>query len=346
MKIANAIVPASMFAAAALFVLTPAELTQAQGPGARPDLDAIKRDYRRPAPRPVENQLLVDLGRTLFFDPRISASGKTACASCHFPELGYVVTDAHPLNDSGKPTSRKSQPLIGLGYAGNAPVGWDGRSPTLEAQAKASIATGSMSMRETETPVKVEAIEERIRSAPDYAAKFNAALPGKPINIDAIAQAVAAFERTLEPGLAPFDRWVSGEVAAIPESAKRGFALFAGKAGCAACHSGWRFTDDQFHDIGTTTTDQGRGREVKDAALSFAFKTPTLRSVALRAPYMHNASIATLPDVVRHYERGGFDRPSRSPMLVPVQLTETERLDLVAFMETLTGDDAGSRPSR
>ncbi len=346
MKIANAIVPASMFAAAALFVLTPAELTQAQGPGARPDLDAIKRDYRRPAPRPVENQLLVDLGRTLFFDPRISASGKTACASCHFPELGYVVTDAHPLNDSGKPTSRKSQPLIGLGYAGNAAVGWDGRSATLEVQAKASIATGSMSMRETETPVKVEAIEERIRSAPDYAAKFNAALPGKPINIDAIAQAVAAFERTLEPGLAPFDRWVSGEVAAIPESAKRGFALFAGKAGCAACHSGWRFTDDQFHDIGTTTTDQGRGREVKDAALSFAFKTPTLRSVALRAPYMHNASIATLPDVVRHYERGGFDRPSRSPMLVPVQLTETERLDLVAFMETLTGDDAGSRPSR
>ncbi len=346
MKIANAIVPASMFAAAALFVLTPAELTQAQGPGARPDLDAIKRDYRRPAPRPVENQLLVDLGRTLFFDPRISASGKTACASCHFPELGYVVTDAHPLNDSGKPTSRKSQPLIGLGYAGNAAVGWDGRSPTLEAQAKASIAVGSMSMRETETPVKVEAIEERIRSAPDYAAKFNAALPGKPINIDAIAQAVAAFERTLEPGLAPFDRWVSGDGAAIPESAKRGFALFAGKAGCAACHSGWRFTDDQFHDIGTTTTDQGRGREVKDAALSFAFKTPTLRSVALRAPYMHNASIATLPDVVRHYERGGFDRPSRSPMLVPVQLTETERLDLVAFMETLTGDDAGSRPSR
>jgi len=97
MRIANAIVPASMFVAAALFVLTPAELTQAQGPGARPDLDAIKRDYRRPAPRPIENQLLVDLGRALFFDPRISASGKTACASCHFPELGYVVTDAHPL---------------------------------------------------------------------------------------------------------------------------------------------------------------------------------------------------------------------------------------------------------
>jgi hypothetical protein len=106
-------------------------------------------------------------------------------------------------------------------------------------------------------------------------AKFNAALPGKPINIDTIVGAVAAFERTIEPGVAPFDRWVTGDEAAISDSAKRGFALFAGKATCFVCHSGWRFTDDKFHDIGTTTTDQGRGREVKDATLNFAFKTPT-----------------------------------------------------------------------
>ena len=346
MSFARTIVMVSALATAGLLVFFLAEPAQTQGVGAPQDLSSIKRDYRRPATRPVENQALADLGRELFFDPRISASGKTACAGCHFPELGYVVTDAHPRNDSGKPTSRKSQPLIGLGYAGNAPVGWDGRSPTLEAQAKASIATGSMSMRETDMPVKVEAIEERVRSAPDYAAKFNAALPGKSIDVDAIALAVAAFERTLEPGVAPFDRWVAGDEAAIPDAAKRGFALFTGRAGCSACHRGWRFTDDQFHDIGTTTTDQGRGREVKDATLNFAFKTPTLRSVALRAPYMHNASVATLADVVRHYEKGGIDRPSRSPMLLPIQLTEPERLDLVAFMETLTGDGEGARPSR
>jgi cytochrome c peroxidase len=329
-----------------MFVLTPARLAQAQGAGGGPNLDAVKRDYQRPAPRPLENKALADVGRALFFDPRISASGKTACASCHFPELGYVVADARPINDSGKPTSRKSQPLIGIGHAGGALVGWDGRNPTLEAQAKGSIATGSMSMRETATPVKVEVIEERIRSAPEYAARFNAALQSKPINIDTIAMAVAAFERTLEPGIAPFDRWVAGDEKAIAEPAKRGVALFTGKAGCTACHSGWRFTDDQFHDIGTTTTDKGRGRDVKDPALEFAFKTPTLRSVALRAPYMNNASIATLADVVRHYEKGGIDRPSRSPMLVPVQLTDTERLDLVAFMETLTGEGEGPRPGR
>lgn len=137
MTIAKIIATVSVLAATSVLALVRAEPTPAQS------LGAIKADYRRPAPRPVENQALVDLGRNLFFDTRISASGKTSCASCHFPELGYVVTDAHPGNDSGKPTSRKSQPLIGIGHAGNAPVGWDGRSPTLEAQAKASIATGS-----------------------------------------------------------------------------------------------------------------------------------------------------------------------------------------------------------
>jgi cytochrome c peroxidase len=335
----------SVLVATSLLVLVQAEPMMAQNSGARPGLDSIKRDYQRPAPSPVENQALVDLGRELFFDTRISASGKTSCASCHFPELGYVVIDSHPRNDSGKGTSRKSQPLIGLGHAGKALVGWDGRSATLEAQAKASIATGSMSMRETDAPVKVDVIEDRVRSAPSYAAKFNAALPGRPIDVDAIALALAAFERTLEPGVAPFDRWIMGDETAITEIAKRGFVLFTGKAGCAACHNGWRFTDDQFHDIGTTTTDQGRGKEIKDPVLNFAFKTPTLRSVALRAPYMHNASIATLADVVRFYEKGGIDRPSRSPMLVPIQLTEQERLDLVAFMETLTGKGEGPRSS-
>jgi cytochrome c peroxidase len=335
----------SVLVATSLLVLVQAEPMMAQNSGARPGLDSIKRDYQRPAPSPVENQALVDLGRELFFDTRISASGKTSCASCHFPELGYVVIDSHPRNDSGKGTSRKSQPLIGLGHAGKALVGWDGRSATLEAQAKASIATGSMSMRETDAPVKVDVIEDRVRSAPSYAAKFNAALPGRPIDVDAIALALAAFERTLEPGVAPFDRWIMGDETAITETAKRGFVLFTGKAGCAACHNGWRFTDDQFHDIGTTTTDQGRGKEIKDPVLNFAFKTPTLRSVALRAPYMHNASIATLADVVRFYEKGGIDRPSRSPMLVPIQLTEQERLDLVAFMETLTGKSEGPRSS-
>jgi cytochrome c peroxidase len=195
-----------------------------------------------------------------------------------------------------------------------------------------------MSMRDTPTPVKVEVIEDRLRSSPAYVAKFQAALPGAPINIDAIAQALATFERSLDPGPAAFDRWVEGDEGAISEQAKRGFVVFNTKAACFVCHTGWRFTDDRFHDIGTSTTDRGRGVELKDDPLMlFAFKTPTLRSVALHPPYMHNASSATLYDAVRHYEKGGIDRPSRSPLLLPLQLTEEERRDLVAFMESLTG---------
>lgn len=314
--------------------------------GAQPpdgiDTAAMKAEYKRPAALPIENKALVDLGRLLFWDPRVSASGKTACVSCHYPYLGWVATDPRSVNDSGKRTSRKSQTLLALAHAKGIPYGWDGRNPSLEAQAKTSIATGSMSMRETDAPVKVELIEERIRAVPAYAALFKAALPDKPVSIETAATAIAAFERTLEPGPAPFDRWIEGDESAISESAKRGFVLFNTTANCAVCHGGWRFTDDQFHDIGTSTTDRGRGREVKDDPLmQFAFKTPTLRSVALRPPYMHNGMAANLYEVVRHYEAGGIDRPSRSAAMLKLDLTEQDRHDLVAFMQTLTGMPEG-----
>jgi len=235
----------------------------------------MKAGYKRPPPRPIDNKALVELGRLLFWDPRASASGKTACVSCHLPHLGWAVTDKRSPNDAGKLTSRKSPTLIGIGHlAPGIPNGWDGRNATLEAQAKSSIATGSMSMRETETPVKVEIIEERIRALPQYVALFHAALPSVPINLDSIALAIAAYERTFEPGPAPFDRWVEGDEQAISESAKRGFVLFNNKGLCFACHSGWRFTDDKFHDIGTSTRDLGRGREFKDnVEMQYAFKT-------------------------------------------------------------------------
>src|ERR1051325_11394784 len=114
------------------------------------DLKALKELYRRPPARPIENAALVDLGKALFWDPRVSASGKTSCGSCHLPDLAWATKEAKSRNDSGKLTSRKSQPVIGLGHAATPLNGWDGRNPTLEAQAKASVATGSMSMRETE----------------------------------------------------------------------------------------------------------------------------------------------------------------------------------------------------
>jgi cytochrome c peroxidase len=307
---------------------------------------SMKADYRRPPPRPVENAALVDLGRSLFWDSRVSASGKTSCASCHFPHLAWATSDAKSRNDSGKLTSRRSQTVLALGHTAG-PIGWDGRSATLEAQARSSIVTGSMSMSQTDTPVKVEAIEERIRAIPEYVARFNAALPGTAIGVDAMAKAIAAYERTIEPGIAPFDRWIEGDEGAISEAARRGFVVFNGKAECSLCHSGWRFTNDTFHDIGVSTKDLGRGREMKDEPLmQYAFKTPTLRSVAVRAPYLHDGSAADLHQVVRHYEKGGIERPSRSPLIRPIALTDQERSDLVAFMETLTGEGEAVPPPK
>jgi cytochrome c peroxidase len=309
---------------------------------APPNLETMKAEYRRPPVLASDNRALIELGRLLFWDPRVSASGTTACASCHLPYLGWGVTEPRSRNDSGKLTSRKSQPLIGIGHATGSPFGWDGRSATLEAQVKASVSTGSMSMQATATPVKVEVIEQRIRDVPSYAEMFKEALPGAAITLDTVAQAIAAFERTMEPGTAPFDRWIGGDEGAISEQGKRGFVLFNTKTTCFACHTGWRFTDDKFHDIGISKTDLGRGGTVKnDPMMQYAFKTPTLRSVALRPPYMHNASQATLYDVVLHYEKEPADRPSRSPLFVPVTLSEQERLDLVAFMQTLTGVPEG-----
>jgi cytochrome c peroxidase len=302
------------------------------------NIEAMKAEYRRPPPRAIENAPLAKLGRDLFFDPVISASGTTSCGSCHLPQLGWATSDARSRNDSGQLTSRRSQTVIGMGYA-KPPFGWDGRNATLEAQAVGSMGTGSMSMFQTKTPVKIDDIVARVRNDSAYVAKFAEAMPGQPINLDTIAIAIASFERTIEPGNAPFDRWIAGDEAAIPDAAKRGFVVFNEQGNCVGCHGGWRFTDDEFHDIGISSKDPGRGRERKDDRFAqFAFKTPTLRSVALRPPYMHDGSLKTLRDVVDHYVKGGIDRPSRSPMMHPVDLTEDERNDLVAFLQTLTGE--------
>ena len=154
-----------------------------------------------------------------------------------------------------------------------------------------------------------------------------------------IEQALATYQRTIVAGEAPFDRWIMGDDNAIGAQAKRGFALFNGKANCAACHSGPSFTDGSFHDIGTATGDDiGRGQMFPTSVkLRYAFKTPTLRDVARRPPYMHDGSAATLREVIDLYDRGGIDRPSRSPEIKPLGLTGEEKADLIAFLQTLDG---------
>jgi cytochrome c peroxidase len=151
---------------------------------------------------------------------------------------------------------------------------------------------------------------------------------------------MATFERTIVAAPAPFDRWIEGDESAIDASAKRGFALFNDKAGCANCHQGPSFTDDSFHDIGIAPEDDiGRGRLFPTSVkLMHAFKVPTLRDVARRAPYMHDGSLPTLAAVVDAYDSGGMARPSRSELIHPLGLSADEKRDLIAFLSTLTSD--------
>jgi cytochrome c peroxidase len=170
---------------------------------------------------------------------------------------------------------------------------------------------------------------------------FAQVFPGQPVSIDTIAAAIATYERTVVSGEAPFDRWIKGDEQAISAAAQRGFALYNGKANCAVCHAGWRMTDDGFHDIGMPDADRGRAAVAPGIVqLEHAFKTPTLRNVNLRAPYMHDGSVPTLAAVIDHYDSGFVQRPSLDTQMRQLGLTPAEKADLLAFLDTLTSVDA------
>jgi cytochrome c peroxidase len=179
----------------------------------------------------------------------------------------------------------------------------------------------------------------RLSAIQGYVDAFHTAFGKGAITRQKIEAALATYERSIVSTEAPFDRWIKGDEHAISEQAKRGFDVFNGKANCAACHSGWAFTDNSFHDVGVARdNDVGRGKLFpKSTKLLHAFKTPTLRDVARRAPYMHDGSVTTLDAVINLYDRGGIDRPSRADEIKPLGLTGGEKADLVAFLNTLSG---------
>jgi cytochrome c peroxidase len=191
--------------------------------------------------------------------------------------------------------------------------------------------------------MQADAAIARIQSMPGYQAAFSRAYPGQPVSLDTIAAAIATYERTVVSGEAPFDRWVNGDAQAVSESAKRGFALFNGKANCAGCHAGWRMTDDGFHDVGMPDSDRGRAQVAPGIAqLEHAFKTPTLRNITQRAPFMHDGSLPTLAAVIDHYDHGFVRRESLDTQMQPLNLTVEEKADLLALLDTLTSTDAPS----
>ena len=209
----------------------------------------------------------------------------------------------------------------------------DGRLANLEEQALGPIQSpGEMNM-------PIDQLMQRLATIPEYKPLFAAAFPGEAMNPGTLAKAIATYERTVVSQRAPFDDWIDGNEQAISEEAKRGFALFNTKAQCSSCHEGWNFTNDGFQDIGLPSEDIGRGKFMPGVVkMQHAFKTPGLREITRRSPYMHDGSLATLEQVIEHYDRGGIERPSRSDLIKSLGLTAQEKADLVAFMNTLTSD--------
>ena len=297
---------------------------------------AWQQNYRRPAAIPFPkddpySEAKANLGRTLFFDPILSGSQIRSCSSCHNPGLSWADGRPRAIGENQKPLPLRTPTLLNVAWTPK--LGWDGHFRDLEGVAMGPI-TSSDNMNLPE-----QILVDRLAAIPGYRDAFAAAFGDGDITGRKIEMALATFERTIVSARAPFDRWIDGGETAISESAKRGFDLFNGKANCAACHSGWAFTDASFHDVGVARhADIGRGRLFPNSVkLQYAFKTPTLRDAARRSPYMHDGSLPTLQAVIDLYDLGGVKRPSLAEEIHPLGLSEPEKADLIAFIDTLTG---------
>lgn len=297
----------------------------------------------RSVPIPQDNPQTpakVALGRKLFYDPRLSKDNTIACASCHRPEFAF--------SDGGKPVStgifgrqgiRNAPTLTNVGFRRH--LFWEGRSPRLELQA-----VGPLTAHD-EMGLEPEELAQRLQAIPEYAQAFREVF-GEPPSLRAVTYAIAAFERTLLSYDSPFDRYQAGDDQALSPAALRGMELFFSEKGdCFHCHVGPDFTDDEPRNTALYTVykDIGLARATgKDEDVG-KFKTPTLRNVALTAPYMHDGSIRTLREVVQHYNRGGEPNLNADALIRPLGLTDQEVDDLVAFLEALTDTSFITNPA-
>ncbi|MFK8014001.1 MAG: cytochrome-c peroxidase [Gammaproteobacteria bacterium] len=289
-------------------------------------------------PTPKNNAITaarVELGKQLFFDPRLSGDGSIACATCHNPALGWSDGRQTGIGFGGTVLHRASPTVINTAY--NRLQMWDGRERSLESQAIGPMRAAA------EMNTNFDVTVPWLAQNPGYAKAFGQAYPGEPVGTDTIGRAIASFERTVISNDSPFDQWVRGDEDAMSASAVRGFGVFldADKGNCVVCHAAPNFTDDGFHNLGLRSylndnPDLGRFEHVPVAVLKGAFKTPTLRDIATTAPYFHDGSAATLDDVIDHYEQGGEATKDLSPNMKPLQLSTSDKQDLVAFMEALT----------
>ncbi len=309
-----------------------------------------------PVPIPPDNpptEETIALGRRLFYDPRLSVDGTVSCASCHAPQFAF--SDNQPVSDGvgGKLGTRHSPTVINSAY--NSLQFWDGRAPSLEEQAKGPM-TNPVEMAHS-----LEGVVKQLQADPKYPGLFKMAWGTDQITIDMAVKSIASFERTAIAGDSPFDRFYYGhDSKALPSAAQRGLIIFisAKKGNCAVCHTIGNdyalFTDNKFHNLGVgadtrgNLNDLGRYAETKNDADRGAFKTPSLRNLANRGPYMHDGSFPTVKDTLAHYIGGGNWNPHLDKEIHSLDvLTFDERDDLLQFLDSLNGklpDNIGPPP--
>jgi parallel beta-helix repeat protein len=279
-----------------------------------------------------------ELGRLLFFDPVLSENDDIACATCHHPDLGFGDGLATSVAPGGQTPARNAPTLWNAAFVQS--LFWDGRVSSLEEQALVPLThADEMAVADPET------MAAQVRAIPEYAALFESAygIGADEITPEAITRALAAFQRTLISDDSPFDRYAAGDFDALTPQQRRGLAIFrSGATRCFECHSAPTFASDTFRVVGVPSDDPGRAGVVDDGLFG-AFKVPTLRNIALSAPYMHDGSMATLEEVIDFYANGGGRAHGFEKVDVfvnPFELNEQERADLLAFLYALT-DESG-----
>lgn len=282
----------------------------------------------------------ITLGHHLFFEKRLSVDGSVSCYSCHQNENGNGGATPLAVGAKAKKLTRHSPTLWNVGYL--SALYWDGRAPSLEAQAKGAWSGGNMGVGD-----QLEQKAKEVLSLPEYRTLFQAAFPGESPKAEHVTASLASFERTLICKETRYDKYAAGDKSLLSPQEKAGLGLFVGKAGCAMCHTPPHFSSAYFSagtyfnvGIGTqgkpeNEVDAGRKAISTQEADHGAFKPPTLRNVNKSAPYFHDGSVATLREAVALMARGGIDNKNKSPLLVDRKLSDEELDQIVAFLSAL-----------
>ncbi|WP_298850043.1 cytochrome c peroxidase [uncultured Ruegeria sp.] len=336
--------------------------------GSDPDPDAPLVALGEP-PIPLDNpqtEAKIELGKMLFFDPRLGGNPSTPCSACHLPDVGWDVEAPISFGYPGTTHWRNSQTIVNSAYYGK--LFWAGSSKSLESQAK-SAAGGAVAGNG-----EADMMEARLAFVPEYVQRFNDVFGDHRPRIGNAWRAIAAFERTIVQTDTPFDNYLRGDDAALTEEQKRGLELFAGKAQCSECHNGALLSDEKYYNTGVpaydgwqddglaqvtfryelyakgsteemyrhTKDDPGFYFRTKEKVDKGKFRTPSLRYTLYTEPYMHNGMLETLEDVVEFYNQGGGENEfsaNKSQLIQPLGLNDQEKTDLVAFLKSLSGEE-------